>query len=599
MKLEKDAIKVIPDSKEPDVGIIQDSQDLADVVLASAQAGTLNTVEIESFESKARNRESLYNVLDMMAEDSTLSSVLDAYTEDSVAPNDSGKIVWAESQDGNIANYVNYLLDVLQVDKHIYSWAYCLIKYGDVYLKFYRESDYSKVFSLLKKKKDKSLKEDINVQITGKNDKLVPYLEMVDNPGEMFELSKFGKTAGFIRVPMKTQHRYDEDFMQLYGSYTPSMNYKFVKKDVDVYPPTEFVHAALIKGNTRNSEKIELYSSSSNMNSDKNSMEYSVKRGTSILQNSYRIWRQLSLLENAILLNRLTKSSVLRVAQVEVGDMPKPSVQLVLTNIKSLFEQKTAITANQGMREYVNPAPMENTVYLPTHNGHGTVSISTVGGDADVKGLADLDYFKNLLFGSLRVPKEFFGQGSDANGFDGGQTLAQTSSRYAKAINVIQNALIALISDAINIYLYDRAETQDYVGQFQIRMQRPTTKEVTDRQENVERSIRNIESFMGALSDIKDELTKLKVMNALLKPVINNEAVISEIQSYIEKQEKSKEKSDSNIESSDIDMSINDDELLDTEEIMEEELSGIRLEEDVLPTAEELGIDLLGEDDDK
>jgi hypothetical protein len=51
--------------------------------------------------------------------------------------------VWCEATDANVGKYVNYLLNIMNVDKYIYSWVYHLIKYGDLYLRLYRESDYS------------------------------------------------------------------------------------------------------------------------------------------------------------------------------------------------------------------------------------------------------------------------------------------------------------------------------------------------------------------------------------------------------------------------------------------------------------------------
>ena len=50
---------------------------------------------------------------------------------------------------------------------------------------------------------------------------------------------------------------------------------------------------------------------------------------------------------------------------------------------------------------------MENNVYVPTKNGIGALTTQQVGGDVDVKGLADIDYFRHRLFGSLRVPQQY------------------------------------------------------------------------------------------------------------------------------------------------------------------------------------------------
>ena len=139
-----------------------------------------------------------------------------------------------------------------------------------------------------------------------------------------------------------------------------------------------------------------------------------------MLYPTFKIWRELALLENVILLNRVTKSSVVRVINVEVGDMPKEMVAPHLQGIKSLFEQKANIDAGTSFGEYTNPGPVENNVYVPTRGGIGTLSTQQVGGDVDVGKLSDLDYFQDKFFGAMRVPKQYFGITDDNAGFSGG-----------------------------------------------------------------------------------------------------------------------------------------------------------------------------------
>ena len=85
-----------------------------------------------------------------------------------------------------------------------------------------------------------------------------------------------------------------------------------------------------------------------------------------------------------MLLNRVSKSSILRAINVEVGGMPKEMVGPHLQGIKSLIEQKTALNVGQAMNEYTSPGPIENNVYIPTRNGKGALSVQQVGGDVNV-----------------------------------------------------------------------------------------------------------------------------------------------------------------------------------------------------------------------
>ena len=105
-----------------------------------------NVLDLNSFNSlnnTAQSRNELYNVYDNMCQDGTISAVIETYSEDATERNDDGLIVWAESENAEVAKMVEYLLDTLNVDKHIFKWVYSLCKYGDLYLRLYRESEYN------------------------------------------------------------------------------------------------------------------------------------------------------------------------------------------------------------------------------------------------------------------------------------------------------------------------------------------------------------------------------------------------------------------------------------------------------------------------
>ena len=237
-----------------------------------------------------------------------------------------------------------------------------------------------------------------------------------------------------------------------------------------------------------------------------------------------------------MLLNRITKSSIIRLINVEVGDMPKEEVGPHLQGLKSLFEQKAAINTGDSMKEYTNPGPVENNIYIPTRNGMGNVTTGQVGGDFNVSQIPDVEYFQNKFFGALRIPKQYFGLTDDAAGFSGGESLAIISSRYAKMVKRIQNALIQALTSAINIILIDRG-LQNYVGKFTIKMQPPTTKEEIDRRDNLQSRVQIVSDVMNLLSDVEDPAIKLKILKSLVSQVINDDEIINLIEAQIEKTE--------------------------------------------------------------
>lgn len=598
--------KVTPEGKESDVGI---SDVMYDNIIQSGINSTIDLSGINSLSQQATTRNEMYNIYDTMCEDGQISAVIKTYAEDATQRNAEGNIVWATSNDSNIAYLINYYIDSLNIDKNIYKWAYSLCKYGDLYIRLYRESEYDDaIFG----KKNRNLTEDVKIKAFKKNDKYAHYVEMVTNPAEMFELTKFGKTVGFIKSPVDgviVRSQNNIDFM--------NYAYKFKRNDITIYPPTEFVHAAIEDNVGRYEESVNIFLNDSDYDNDNNAYSYTVKRGQSLLSNVYKIWRELQLLEASVLLNRVTKSSIVRLINVEVGDMPKENVAKTLMGIKQMIEQKAAINKGSGMSEYTNPGPIENNVYVPTHDGVGAISTTQIGGDVDVKSLADLEWYLNKLYGSLQVPKNFFSQNDDAAGFNGGQSLTIISSRYAKTVKHLQNILTQLLKDIFNLILLDKG-LDSYINNFEVHIQPPVTQEDIDRMENQSTKVQLSRDIMDMLSDIEDAPARLKILKSLMKNIVTDPDIITELDEQIElaiaEKEPVEEPQQNNTDSDD-DSDIfslkdedessitNDSE--DTEKSDNDMYTDINTDEEdtseksydtILPSPDQLGIDLVNSD---
>lgn len=521
-------IKSVP-KPEKNIGI--DTQELLfDNIANAGLSSSLDISALESFTNVSQSRDQMYAMLDTMSQDSMVSAVLETYAEDATEYGDNGRVVWAESSDDSVLKYVTYLLDTIGADKHIYGWVYSLCKYGDLYLKLFRESESKD--ALFDKKDKGELNEDVNLKVYSKNDRYTHYVEMIPNPAEIFELTKFGKTYGYIKAPVRTP---TANYDNLNSTY---FKYKFNKADVDIYDATEFVHACLDDNSSRTPEEVNIFLDKDDKNQQ--SLSYSVRRGQSLLYTVFKIWRELNLLESSVLLNRITKSSIVRVINVEIGDMPKENVGPHLTNIKNMIEQKSALDEGNNLSEYTNPGPIENNIYVPTRGGQGQLTTQQIGGDVDVKSLADLDYFKNKFFGALRVPKQYFGDTDDGAGFNGGQSLSIISSRYAKMVKRIQHTVLQALTDAINLMLLDKG-LDGYVNKFELHMVPPTTQEEIDRRDNLSSKIQIASDIMNTLSDVEDVIAKIKILKSLLSSIVTDNDIIQILQDYIEELEKQAE----------------------------------------------------------
>lgn len=599
-KLYGKVIKTEP-KPEPQIGLENEHSVINDI-LDTCDSSLIDTSVLNSFIDVSRNRDNVYKLVDQMCQDPIPAAILELFTEDTTATNDNKEIVWVTSDDPKVQKTANLYLKAFQVNKNIYKWANSLIKYGDVYLKLFRQSEYN-IDPIFDKKKN--LNEDINLHINKEDDHFVNYAEMVDNPATVFELTRFGKTAGFIKT-----HINSNDLINPFKLSMNSYRYTFNQSDVDIYQQDQFVHGSLEDNVDRVSEEVEIIRQDPNNTDLELAVKYKVKSGQSAFANAFKIWREMSLLENSLILSRVTKSSITRVIQVEVGNVAKEESKPILQAVKQLIEQKAAVNPGQGMSEYNNPGPKENNIYMATKDGKGTITTSQIGGDYDPKQLTDIDFFKNQFYGAFGIPKQFFGDTDDGAGFNGGQSLTIISSKYAKKVVKIQTALCQMLTSLLNILFIDR-NLSTYVNKFTVNMLAPITQEELDRREASRNQLATVSDTMNLFTDIDDSLVKLKLTKALVGNLLNNAEALQIIQDEIDKLEaepqreeqvtsKNKESEEQDNEPLDLDRDLgltstgtetNEERELEQPEQTEENQEGT--ENNVLPTPGETGVDLI------
>lgn len=537
---------------------------LVDDIIEAGLSHTLDASALESFTTISNARDQVYQLIDTMCADSAVSSIVRTYAEDVCETADNGHIVWCESNDPNISKFINYLLNVMNVDKNIFSWVYCLIKYGDVYLRLFRESDYedplfkkenkNKVRSALNESvglnsvfdenepKNKDLDEAVRINIRSGTDRYSYYVEMVPDPGTMFELTKFGQTFGYIEVPNVEQpigqSAYTGATAGLMSSQGPgAFNFKYGQSDVNIFQADDYVHACLEDNVSRFPETVELFIDNQLDSEVKNrhpvSHAYTVKRGKSLLYDAYKIWREKALLESAVLLSRITRSGIVRKVAVEVGDMSKEQVQQTLRRVKELFEQRSAYNTDKAFSEYNNPGAVENFIYYATKDGKGAISVESVGGDFDPKQLTDLDWWNNKFYSSFGIPKQYFGWTDDGAGFNGGSSLTILSSVYAKGVKRVQNTILQAITDIVNLFLLDRG-CKSYLNNFVLKMRAPVTQEEVSYRENFTNRVSAISNVNGLFTDVENKARRLSILKSLIASLELGGEIVDEIQKEIE-----------------------------------------------------------------
>ncbi len=478
----------------------------------------LNMNEINKFRLLKSNRNEKFNSFDLMSQDSRVASILNMYADDCTQYNQSSKIIWAESSDQNCADFVNRLIDNLQLNKHVWSHIYSLCKYGDLYLElFYDDEKINNINSA-------------NSYYRPVGSTIEEHIEMVRNPGSMFDLVSHGKTSFYVKVN-SNEENYEaiSQGMQMYQNSSRP-------EDNCLYPPDKYIHVSLNDAFSRFANKYILQNTETGKDE-----EFDIKEGTSILANAFKTWSELNLLEDSVLLNRLSKSAIIRLIQIEVGNTEGEDVQEVLKSLRDKISRSRYFDKSTGdFKNQANPGPLENIIYHATHKGNGAITHSTIGGDVNVKDLADIDYFLEKFAQSFPIPVAYLKQkNDDGGGLSAGTSLTKFDAKYGRTLKRIQSAYISGIIDLINVYAYKKG-LSDYMNAFTIKMVSPSAVEDNERDEKLKNHTDMIRDIMQVVNDQNDAYkpeTKKKMIAYLAQTLLQDQGLSDILQEDLNEEE--------------------------------------------------------------
>ncbi len=237
--------------------------------------------------------------------------------------------------------------------------------------------------------------------------------------------------------------RFKRDYTALSSKYGGAND-----KDVDEYENYEIAHFRLL--------------------TDTNFLPY----GRSLLEPARKVWKQLVLMEDAMLIHRIMRAPDKRIFKIDIGNIPPNEVDAFMEAMTNKMKKVPYMDPNTG--EYNLKYNMQNLLedfYLPVRGSESGTSIENLTG-IQYDSIQDIDYLKNRMMASLKIPKAYLGYEEDTTGK---ATLAAQDFRFARTIERIQRIIASELYKIAVVHLYAQGFRDEDLVDFELSLTSPST----------------------------------------------------------------------------------------------------------------------------
>lgn len=264
--------------------------------------------------------------------------------------------------------------------------------------------------------------------------------------GDYFVMLQVDREVGiydFMTLPMEEVHREEG-----YDGRTSSIRFRW-ETTGDYFEEWQIAHFRLLE--------------------DSRKLPY----GRSILDSSRKLWKQLQLAEDAMLVYRITRAPERRIFYIEVGNLPDTDVKQYMGKVQNQIRKQPIVDTRTGnMTQKYDPENVSEDYWIPIR-GDKSSRIETLPGAANLGDIQDIEYLQNKLFAALQVPKPYLNFGES---MPGGSTLSQADIRFSRTINSIQEAILLELRRIANVHLYFLG-FEDDLDNFHLTLTNPSTQQ--------------------------------------------------------------------------------------------------------------------------
>ncbi len=202
--------------------------------------------------------------------------------------------------------------------------------------------------------------------------------------------------------------------------------------------------------------------------SDSNYLPY----GKSMLEGARKVWKQLTLMEDAMLIHRIMRAPEKRIFNIDIGNIPPAEVDNYMQRIINKMKKAPIIDTDTGDYNLkYNIQNLTEDFFMPVRGGDSGTSIDTLSG-MEYGAIEDIEYLRNKMMAALRIPKAFLGY-DEAVGSRA--TLAAEDVRFARTIERIQRITVSELTKIGIVHLYSQGYEDEDLVDFELQLTNPST----------------------------------------------------------------------------------------------------------------------------
>ena len=196
--------------------------------------------------------------------------------------------------------------------------------------------------------------------------------------------------------------------------------------------------------------------------------------GTSILEPARRIWRQLQLMEDAMMAYRIVRAPERRVFYIDVGNVAPQEVEQYVQKIMTQMKRNQIVDPTTGRVDLrYNPMSIDEDFYLPVRGTTSATKIENLPGGQFQGDIDDVQYLRDKLFSAIKIPQSYLTSAKD-KAADDKSTLAQKDIRFARTIQRLQRVIISELEKIGIIHLYTLGYRNEDLLSFKLKLNNPS-----------------------------------------------------------------------------------------------------------------------------